>query len=200
MAKGEWAFVREGWDMTQRNVAKVSRLALDLLSYARESGPRREVCDLNAIVREVAEEMRHLADEQGVALVHSLDPHAPALTLDPVAMHQALLNLTANAIEHTPEGGQVTLGVSCTDDWAVLEVADTGPGIPEEEIPNIFERFYRLDPSRKRTASGGTGLGLSIAYWITRSHGGTIEVSSEVGTGTKFTIQLPLSTEEACLS
>jgi signal transduction histidine kinase len=70
-------------------------------------------------------------------------------------------------------------------------VSDTGPGIPEEKLPNIFERFYRLDPSRARKASGGTGLGLSIAYWITRSHGGNIEVESKLGVGSTFTMRLP---------
>jgi signal transduction histidine kinase len=77
------------------------------------------------------------------------------------------------------------------DEWARLIVSDTGPGIPQEDIPQIFERFRRLNRSRKVMGTKGTGLGLSIAYWITLIHGGRIEVASEVGRGTEFAVWLP---------
>jgi signal transduction histidine kinase len=108
-------------------------------------------------------------------------------------LKQVLLNLMSNAIEYTPAGGAVTLGLACVGDWARVTVSDTGPGIPREELPHIFERFYRVDRSRKRTGQGGAGLGLSIAYWITRSHEGRLEVASEVGKGTTFSVWLPQS-------
>ena len=106
-------------------------------------------------------------------------------------LKQVLLNLVANALEHTPSGGKVILGLTCVGEFARLTVSDSGPGIPKGDLPNIFERFYRVESSRKRKDSGGAGLGLSIAYWITRSHDGRIEVASEVGKGTTFTIWLP---------
>ena len=88
-------------------------------------------------------------------------------------------------------------GLSCADDYSKFTVSDTGAGIPDSELPYIFERFYRVDPSRKRRDNGGAGLGLSIAYWITRSHKGRVEVESEQGKGTTFTVWLPLA-DGAC--
>jgi signal transduction histidine kinase len=112
-------------------------------------------------------------------------------------LKQVLLNLVANAIEHTPENGVITLGLKRVDQWARLTVTDTGSGIPVEALPHIFERFYRLDASRSREdGQSGSGLGLSIAYWITRSHGGRIEVASDESRGTTFSVWLPVMVEE----
>jgi two-component system OmpR family sensor kinase len=104
-------------------------------------------------------------------------------------LRQLLLNLVVNGLKYTPAGGEVTLGMRRHDGWAQVIVADTGVGIPAEDLPHIFERFYRADPSRGR--SGGSGLGLAIAQWIAQAHGGRIEVESEVGTGSTFTVWLP---------
>jgi len=109
---------------------------------------------------------------------------------------QVLLNLVANALDHTPRGGKVTLALTCVEGWARLTVSDTGTGIPKEDLPHIFERFYRVDRARVRKVSGGAGLGLSIAYWITRSHNGRIEVASEEGRGTTFMVWLPRLKDE----
>jgi signal transduction histidine kinase len=106
-------------------------------------------------------------------------------------IRQVILNLMANALAHTKSGGTVTLALACVEDWARLTVTDTGSGIPNDELPHIFERFYRVDRSRRRSDTGGAGLGLSIAYWITRSHKGRIEVASEEGKGTTFSVWLP---------
>jgi signal transduction histidine kinase len=102
-----------------------------------------------------------------------------------------LLNLLANALDNTPAGGKVTLALACVEGWARLTVSDTGRGIPQDELPHIFERFYRIDSARKRNQHGGAGLGLSIAYWITRAHRGRIEVASEPGKGATFSVWLP---------
>ena len=104
-------------------------------------------------------------------------------------LHQLLLNLVVNGLKYTPAGGEVTLGMRRHDGWAEVTVADTGIGIPAEDLPHIFERFYRADPSRGR--SGGSGLGLAIAQWIAQAHGGRIEVESTVGKGSTFTVWLP---------
>jgi two-component system phosphate regulon sensor histidine kinase PhoR len=106
------------------------------------------------------------------------------------------LNLVANAVQYTPSGGRVTLSLRLVGEWTHISVTDTGPGIPAEEIPHLFERFYRVDRSRARKSRTGAGLGLSIAYWIAHSHGGRIEVASEMGKGTTFSVWLPLAAKK----
>lgn len=103
-----------------------------------------------------------------------------------------MLILVDNAIKYTPSGGEVSLSLRKHSGATTLEVADTGIGISAEDLPHIFERFYRADKSRMRSASG-TGLGLAIAKWIAEQHGGEISVKSSPGVGTTFTIRLPLA-------
>lgn len=115
-------------------------------------------------------------------------------------LKQVLVNLVSNAIQYTPPGGRVTLTLQKANEQARLTISDTGPGIPAQDLPHIFERFYRGERSRKRTPgsqSSGFGLGLSIAYWIIRNHGGSIEVTSREGQGTTFCVWLPLLAPES---
>ncbi|MCK4900882.1 MAG: ATP-binding protein, partial [Anaerolineales bacterium] len=108
-----------------------------------------------------------------------------------------LVNLVSNAINYTPAGGEVVVSLGKEGNRARLTVSDNGPGIPEDDLPYIFERFYRGEKSRTRQREGkGFGLGLSIAYWIVRNHGGQIEVDSLVGEGTSFYVWLPLAQGE----
>ena len=107
-------------------------------------------------------------------------------------LKQVLLNLVSNAIQYTPEGGEIFLSLSKVDKEARLVIRDTGPGIPAEDLPHIFDRFYRTEKSRTRSKASGFGLGLSIAYWIIANHDGEIDVESIEGEGTTFTISLPL--------
>jgi signal transduction histidine kinase len=109
-------------------------------------------------------------------------------------LKQVLINLISNAIKYTPQGGEVVMGVGKNNDQAYITVQDNGPGISTEELPHIFERFYRIEKSRTRSADGkGFGLGLSIAYWIVKHHDGEITVESEEGKGTRFCVWLPLA-------
>ena len=108
---------------------------------------------------------------------------------DPDRLKQLLLNLVENAIKYTPSG-EVILSLIKQDGQVGLRVSDTGMGIPSEDLPHIFERFYRVDKARSRE-KGGTGLGLSIADWIAKAHGGFIKVESLPGKGSTFTIWLP---------
>ena len=103
-----------------------------------------------------------------------------------------LLNLVANAVKYTADGGKAELRLALDGNEAVISVADSGIGIPAQHLPHIFERFYRVDESRNRSI-GGTGLGLAIVKAITESHGGRIEVSSTPGVGSTFTVHLPLN-------
>ena len=111
---------------------------------------------------------------------------------DNMRLYQMVTNLTDNAIKYTPEGGHIRVSLDAFEDAAYLRVQDNGIGIPKEDIDHIFDRFYRVDRARARDA-GGTGLGLSIVYQIVELHGGTIEVQSEEGRGTLFTVRLPLA-------
>src|SRR5205085_11317728 len=109
---------------------------------------------------------------------------------------QALLNLGINALQHTPSGGAVTLGLERQGDYAALTVTDSGNGIGADDLPYIFDRFYRADRSRSRH-QGGAGLGLAIVKWVGEAHSGRIEVTSELGAGSEFSWLLPLKTDDA---
>ncbi|MER5663764.1 sensor histidine kinase [Streptomyces mirabilis] len=109
---------------------------------------------------------------------------------DPVRMRQALGNLVSNAIRHTPDGGTITLSAREEEDQVVLAVADTGSGIATEDLPSVFDRFWRAEKSRSRR-TGGSGLGLSIVRQLVAAHGGTVAVASELGAGSVFTLRLP---------
>jgi signal transduction histidine kinase len=183
----------ETLEVISSEVDRMTRMVRDLLLLAQaETGKlplAQDVVELDTLTLEVFQQAKVLTQEK---LNVSLGREDQARVLgDRDRLKQVMLNLTANAIEHTGEGGSVVIEIMCDGPWACFVVNDTGPGIPEEKLPNIFERFYRIDPSRARKASGGTGLGLSIAYWITRSHGGNIEVESKMGVGSTFTMRLP---------
>jgi len=109
---------------------------------------------------------------------------------DAQRVEQILANLLSNAIRHTPEGGRVAITLSAQADQVRLRVQDSGPGIPPEDLPHIFDRFYRSDKARSR-AEGGTGLGLSIARRLAQAHGGDIAAASTPGLGATFTVVLP---------
>jgi signal transduction histidine kinase len=110
---------------------------------------------------------------------------------DELRLRQVLLNLIANGIKYTPAGGQVEIGLAVEGEYALVNVRDTGIGIPPEHLPLIFDRFYRIDRARNRE-DGGSGLGLAIAKRIVNAHEGTISVDSRAGQGSTFTVRLPL--------
>jgi len=114
------------------------------------------------------------------------------VNIDAQRISQVLRNLLENAVAHTDKGGTISVAAWQQDNWVKVSVADTGEGIPAEDIPNMFERFYRVDKSRAR-ATGGSGLGLTIAKRLVEAHGGKIEVQSELGKGSRFSFTIPLS-------
>jgi signal transduction histidine kinase len=118
----------------------------------------------------------------------------PPLEGDPERIHQVLFNLLDNAFRFTPPGGRVMVRASREGTEALVSVEDTGPGIPPEHLPYVFERFYRVDPSRSRVG-GGTGIGLAIARSVVEAHGGRIWAESEPGRGSKFSFVIRLSFE-----
>jgi two-component system phosphate regulon sensor histidine kinase PhoR len=178
-------------------VERMIRLVVDLLELARsESGaiaPRRERFDLTDVAMSTVNSFAQRADALGVAL----DVEAPdvvTVDADREQLIQVAVNLVDNALRHTPAGGSVLVDVRREGSAAVLAVRDTGAGIPFEDLPRIFERFYVVDRSRSRER-GGTGLGLAIAKHLVEGHGGTLVAESEYGKGATFTMRIPAPVE-----
>ena len=147
--------------------------------------------NVETLVQELYDDCEILAEPKHIRV--TLDHNIPIkLVGDRVRLRQLFLNLIDNAIKYTPEGGAVRLDVDRQNGIALFHVQDTGIGIPPEEIPKVFDRFYRVDKARSRDL-GGTGLGLSIAKWIAELHRGTITVQSEVDKGSTFTVHLPIN-------
>ena len=163
----------------------------DLLDLARLEGGgtsmRRERVDVKAIFARVAARHERELQERAIRLIQRVEPGAEVVVGDSDRLEQALQNLAANALRHTPENGAITLSSSTVADGFVLSVRDTGGGIPEEHLPLIFERFYKVDAARK--AAGGSGLGLSIVKAIVERHGGRISARND--NGAVFDIFLP---------
>jgi heavy metal sensor kinase len=179
-------------DAIQSEAERMARMVGDLLLLAKaEAGGlplAYEPVELDTLLLEVFRQARVLGG--GLDMKIGEEDQVTVLG-DADKLKQLLLNLADNAIKYTPKGGQVTFGLAQESGWARLTVSDTGVGIAPEELPHIFERFYRVDKARSR-AAGGAGLGLSIAHWIAQAHGGKITVTSEAGRGTTFNVWLPV--------
>jgi len=170
----------------------LTRLVGGLLMLAQaESGKlalNMKPVELDLLLTEVFTEMCILAGSK--VHVHLNDIDEVMVNGDRDRLKQVLLNLVANAIQYTPQGGDVFLSMSKIGEQARIIIRDTGPGIPAEDLPHIFDRFYRAEKSRTRSTASGFGLGLSIAHWIVDHHGGQIKVESKEGKGTTFVIWL----------
>jgi len=149
-----------------------------------------EPASLSDLISDTLESFSRLASQSNINLSGSADPGIDPISIDVQWMGRALNNLVGNALRHTPPGGSVTLCADLVESGAAVSVSDTGEGILPEDLPHIFERFYRGEKSRNRV-SGGAGLGLAIVKGIVEAHSGTIEVESEPGQGSVFTIVLP---------
>jgi heavy metal sensor kinase len=181
-------------------IMRLSRLVEDLLMLARGDTGRIELrcepVDLNELCRRMAEYISPLADQREQTLIYEPPPGAETapvvVSADVLRIKQLLLNLLDNAIKYTERRGRIALGLKTEGNVAVITVADTGRGIPPEDLPHIFERFFRRSAKTADRTAAGFGLGLSIVKWIVDSHGGRIEAKSEVGKGTEFTVRLPM--------
>lgn len=176
--------------------ALLSRLVEDLqeLSLA-EAGELKLVCqseDIAVLINQTAASVQAQAVTKGVSVSIDLPATLSPVNIDYNRISQVLHNLLENAIAHIAKGGTITVTARQEGSWVEVSVADTGEGIPAEDLPNIFERFYRVDKSRAR-ATGGSGLGLTIAKRLVEAHGGKIEAQSEPGKGSRFTFTLPAS-------
>lgn len=174
---------------------RLGQLINDLLALARADEGQipldHEEVRLDLLASDVAATMEPLAIERNITL--SLEKMEPTTVQgDTARLIQVMMGLVDNALTYTNAGGTITLNVETHENNASFSVRDTGIGIATEDIPHIFERFYRADPARSRVA-GGSGLGLAIVDWVVRAHGGSVSVESQVGQGSTFTVTLPLA-------
>ncbi|TLS35627.1 ATP-binding protein [Pseudalkalibacillus caeni] len=178
---------------------RMGRLVNELLDLARmEAGHtelRYDLVNLFEFSEKIIRKFSGLARERKVTLNHSVDGKERMIYLDPDRIEQVLTNLVDNALRHTPEGGQVELYVKSLENGVQIDVQDTGSGIPEDDLPFVFERFYKADKARTRGRSG-TGLGLAIARNIVEAHGGYITVHSKKNEGTTFSFFIPDSNKD----
>ncbi len=188
----------ESLEIIQEEIERMTRLVGDLLLLARADAGglplEKKKVELDNLLFEVYRQVR-LLEKSVEVKVTEVDQVCMMGDVD--RLKQLLLNLISNAIKYTPDGGTVDVSLSKKNGWAYLKISDTGMGIPAEDLPYIFDRFYRVDKARARAQSGqgGAGLGLAIAKWIAQAHGGNIDVTSQVGEGTTFTIILPVLVE-----
>jgi signal transduction histidine kinase len=171
--------------VVQRECDRLQRLLDDFLSYSKVRQVRLEPTDLNAVVAESITFFTPQAIESQIEIISYLDPELPRVMLDREIFASALLNLMINAQQAMKEGGQLILRTSSRGNLVSLDVIDTGIGLDTVTAARIFEAFYS-------TKAGGSGLGLPTTARIVESHGGRISIQSELGQGTKFTIDLPV--------
>lgn len=183
-------------DSALEEVERLSRTAEDLLTLARSDAgvmrPRLVPVDLGQAVREVVGRLRSAAEARGVAIEIEADG-GPTVVADPDLVGRLVRNLVENGVKYTPPGERVRVEVLRGEDAGVVIVEDTGPGIPEEDLERVFERFHRVGDSRTpERDGGGAGLGLAIARSIARIHGGDLTAENRAGGGTRFEARLPL--------
>ena len=177
----------------EREAARLGEIVRNLLTLARaDAGERpiaREPLYLDDAASQAVEAVRTLAEQKRVQVEVGAFDEA-RITGDPALVRQLLVIVLDNAVKFTPAGGHVRLDVTTQDGRATVVVVDTGVGIPAEQLPHVFERFYRGDPARRE--ADGTGLGLAIARWIADAHDARIEIGSTPGTGTRVTVSFPV--------
>ena len=171
---------------------RLSRITEDLLRLTRlDSGVLEKPVEVEVlpVLEQVMRMMSLVAQEKQVELTYTAEPGCTVLAT-PDELHQVIYNLTDNAVKYTGAGGAVQVALSRREENVILTVADNGTGIPEEDLPRIFERFYRVDKARSR-AAGGTGLGLSIVSDTVKRRGGTVEAANRLEGGSVFTVRWP---------
>ena len=179
--------------MMDVEIDKLSQMVLELLELSRIESGRVELnkksIPVSDLIRPAVERMRLQAERSGLKLGMEIADNLPLIHVDDERIEQVLVNLIHNAIKFTPAGGAVSVSANQKGNEILITVTDTGIGIPEKDLPHIFERFYKVDPAR---ATGGTGLGLAIARHLVEAHQGRIWAESKEGEGARFIIALPL--------
>lgn len=191
--------MRESVGSSLEEIDRMTKIVENLLTISRlDSGADaivRQTVDLSLLAQWTVDQMHLLAEEKEIA-IRSTHASSALVLADPSRIKQVLVNLLDNAIKYTPQHGEICVSVTAIQNTAILEVRDTGIGIPPESLSNVFERFYRSDKARSRE-SGGTGLGLSIVQAICNAHGGSVGIQSVEGKGTTVRVELPLAPAQA---
>ncbi|KYO66158.1 two-component system histidine kinase PnpS [Thermovenabulum gondwanense] len=173
---------------------RMTRIVNDLLELSRldnkEARFNKKAINLSKVLAAAVSKMKVNAKKKGITICENVKEDLPLCYADADKMEQVFQNILSNAIKYTPEGGNITVNLWCESNFVITSIKDTGIGIPREDLPRIFERFYRVDKTRSREF-GGTGLGLSIAKEIVKAHEGEIEIKSELGEGTEVTVKIP---------
>jgi signal transduction histidine kinase len=186
---------RENFELIREEAARLGHLVDDLrilsLADAGELKISLQRIELAELLREVAALYQYQAERKNIKLEVEIAASLSSVEVDPGRMTQVLTNILNNALRHTPEGGRILISAKEIDTHIELAVEDSGPGLDAEDLPRIFDRFFRTDSSRQRESSGGSGLGLTIARSIVQAHGGQISAECEAGKGLKVIITLP---------
>jgi two-component system phosphate regulon sensor histidine kinase PhoR len=181
-------------NIIKRHTERLINIVEDLLilSEMEEIGMKLDLdlVDVNGTLSNIMKIFNPRIQEKSLSVELQLDPRIPPIQADQLKLEQAFINLIDNAVKYT-EKGTISVSTKIIEGFLIIEIHDTGIGIPEKHIPRLFERFYTVDKSHSRKL-GGTGLGLSIVKHIVLLHNGTIDVESEAGVGTTFRIDLPL--------
>src|SRR6186997_1623298 len=172
----------------ERQTFRAAKIVNGLLNLARPSQVDSGPCDVNAVINDVLSLLEHQFRTGSIQVRKELEPSAPLVQGIEHKLQQVFLNVFLNARDAMPSGGWLTIVTRAERDGAVVEIADTGSGIPAEQLSRIYDPFFTTKDIGK-----GTGLGLSITYGIVQEHGGTITCDSQVGQGTRFSIRLPLA-------
>ncbi|HSC03230.1 MAG TPA: ATP-binding protein, partial [Solirubrobacteraceae bacterium] len=200
LSDGVLAADEENWSAIRAETTRLNRLVNDLQEVSRAEAHELDLhptpAKLSALAEDAVKAATPTYAAKGVTLDAALSSHSPTVEVDRERLAEVLANLLANALRHTPSGGEVRVSAHTQGRFAEIAIADTGEGIPPEHLDRIFERFYRIDPARSR-ASGGTGIGLAIVRAIVEAHDGTVTATSEgLGHGATFTIRLPIRPSE----
>lgn len=193
--EGVWEPTRERLEGCYDEMTRLGNLVSDLESLAKVESDNLKLDKTEVILRELTDRIlggfeKELADR---SLSVKLEGNCSAVQADKDRISQVIINLVSNAVKYTPDGGKIRITLSDWEDSVVFSISDNGIGIPEEELPYVFERFYRADKSRNRN-TGGSGIGLAIVKSIITAHGGTIDVESRINEGSNFMFTLPRQT------
>ena len=183
-------------DFLARIVSEVDRLTqmvAELTELSRiETGKtelRLEPLNLNLLIEETVKQLGPQAERRQLSIRKELVPNLLSVSVDVERMRQVIINLVHNAIKFTNPGGKIVVSTQVQDSLVILDISDNGVGIAKNDLPHVFERFYKVDRAR---SGGGTGMGLAIAKHVIEAHGGNIWVQSEEGKGSTFSLSLPL--------
>ena len=183
--KQDLKYLGRSWPILRRAIERIDMLAVNMLVFSKDRAPARERTDINAIIRDVIGVFEERAARYNVAVTFEPDP-AGIATVDPQGIYRVMLNLVVNAVEACEHNeGSISIACACNEQGCTIRVSDTGIGIPEDIIPQLSQVFV------SSKGSSGTGLGLACSYKIVREHGGEIQVKSNPGAGTAFTVFLP---------